>query len=230
MNCGLNYETDAAAFLISLPLTVLGCFASTNIVKAQVSSDGTLSTTVTPNGPDFTIDNGDRVGGNLFHSFKEFSPRAGSVIFNNALDVQNIINRVTGGSVSDINGLMKAQGSANLFLLNPAGIIFGPNARLEIGGSFFASTAESLLFDGFEFSATNPQALPPTLNINIPIGLRFRDKPETITVKGYGHKLEPTMGASANFNSTNLNNIPGQNALALLEVPAGKTLAFVGVM
>ncbi len=172
-------------------------------VRAQVSSDGTLSTTVTnPDNLNFTINNGNRVGGNLFHSFREFSvPNGGSAVFQNALDVQNIINRVTGGSLSQINGLIQSQGSANLFLLNPAGIFFGPNARLNIGGSFFATTADSLLFDnGFEFSATNPQA-PPLLTVNIPVGLRFRDNPSNIT------------NASSNFG---------------LKVPSGQTLALVG--
>ncbi|MBW4478841.1 MAG: filamentous hemagglutinin N-terminal domain-containing protein [Tolypothrix brevis GSE-NOS-MK-07-07A] len=150
--------------------------------RAQVSPDGTLSTTVTnPDNLNFTINDGNRVGGNLFHSFREFSvPNGGSAVFQNAADVQNIISRVTGGSLSQINGLIQAQGSANLFLLNPAGISFGQNARLSIGGSFFATTADSLLFgDGIEFSATNPQA--PLLTVNIPIGLRFRDNPGNIT-------------------------------------------------
>jgi filamentous hemagglutinin family protein len=155
----------------------------TSVRGQQVSPDGTLSTTVTsPDSLNFTINNGNRVGGNLFHSFREFSvPNGGSAVFQNPLDVQNIINRVTGGSLSQINGLIQSQGSANLFLLNPAGIFFGPNARLDVGGSFFATTADSLLFDnGFEFSATNPQA-PPLLTVNIPVGLRFRDNPGNIT-------------------------------------------------
>jgi filamentous hemagglutinin family protein len=173
-------------------------------VRAQVSSDGTLSTTVTsPNNLNFTINNGNRVGGNLFHSFREFSvPNGGSAVFQNAADVQNIISRVTGGSLSQINGLIQAQGSANLFLLNPAGISFGQNARLSIGGSFFATTADSLLFDnGIEFSATNPQA--PLLTVNIPIGLRFRDNPGNITNQsvvqdntGFGVGLQVNPGNS----------------------------------
>ncbi|WP_186227592.1 two-partner secretion domain-containing protein [[Scytonema hofmanni] UTEX B 1581] len=174
-------------------------------VRAQVSPDGTLSTTVTsPNNLNFTINDGNRVGGNLFHSFREFSvPNNGSAVFQNALDVQNIISRVTGGSLSQINGLIQAQGTANLFLLNPAGIFFGQNARLNIGGSFFATTADSLLFgDGIEFSATNPQAAP-LLTVNIPIGLRFRDSPGNITNQsvvqdntGFGIGLQVNPGNS----------------------------------
>ena len=105
---------------------------------AQVIPDGTTSTTVDVDG---TINDGNRAGGNLFHSFQEFSvPDGGRAFFNNALDIVNIFSRVTGGNISDINGLLGANGTANLFLLNPAGIIFGENARLDIGGSFFCTT------------------------------------------------------------------------------------------
>ncbi|WP_242055448.1 filamentous hemagglutinin N-terminal domain-containing protein [Scytonema hofmannii] len=200
-------------------------------VRAQVSADGTLSTTVTsPNNLNFTINNGDRVGGNLFHSFREFSvPNGGSAVFQNAADVQNIISRVTGGSLSQINGLIQAQGSANLFLLNPAGISFGQNARLSIGGSFFATTADSLLFgDGIEFSATNPQAAP-LLTVNIPIGLRFRDN-AIASQAGFGQ-------SNAVVNAGNLTVNPGQNLTLIggtainagqLNAPSGEvTLASV---
>ena len=93
------------SLLVILPLLTLGCLASINTATAQVSSDGTLSTTVTsPDGSNFTIDNGDRAGGNLFHSFSQFSvPNGGSAVFQNPTDVQNIISRVTGGAISNIN-------------------------------------------------------------------------------------------------------------------------------
>ncbi|MGH8001902.1 MAG: filamentous hemagglutinin N-terminal domain-containing protein, partial [Brasilonema sp.] len=186
--------------------------------------DGTVSTTVTTtDGKNFDINDGTTRGTNLFHSFKEFSvPTGGSANFNNAANIQNIISRVTtAGSISNIDGLIKANGAANLFLLNPAGIIFGPNASLKIGGSFLGSTANSFIFDnGFEFSATNPQA-PPLLTINLPIGLRYGDNPGEIKVAGRGHDI--------NFQDIKQQPRPQvNNSVPGLELQSGKTLALVG--
>ena len=164
----------------------LGCYAIANSiicnsVIAQVTPDGTTNTTVNPDGSNnFTIENGDRAGGNLFHSFDQFSvPNGGSAIFNNPTDITNILSRVTGGNISNIDGLIQANGSANLFLVNPAGILFGNNSRLDIGGSFFGTTADSILFEDGEFSAVDNLA-EPILTINAPIGLNFRDNPADI--------------------------------------------------
>nr|WP_238846367.1 S-layer family protein [Nostoc edaphicum] len=187
--------------------------------NAQIIPDGTLNTTVSANGNNFTITNGNRAGNNLFHSFSQFSvPSNGSAFFNNPSDIQNIFSRVTGGSVSQIDGLIKANGSANLFLLNPNGIIFGANAQLNIGGSFIGTTAESIKFaDGVEFSAINSQATP-LLSINVPLGLQMGSNPAPIIVQGTGHSLN------------NLNGLPliTQNPSATeLRVQPGKTLALV---
>ncbi|MBD2525125.1 filamentous hemagglutinin N-terminal domain-containing protein [Nostoc sp. FACHB-133] len=148
---------------------------------AQIQKDGTLgseSSIITPKlidgQPIDQIDGGAVRGTNLFHSFEQFSVSAErTAYFNNAIDIQNIISRVTGNSISKIDGILKANGTANLFLINPNGIMFGPNASLNIGGSFVASTASSLNFaDGTKFSATSPQA-KPLLTLSVPIGLQF---------------------------------------------------------
>ncbi|WP_013324732.1 filamentous hemagglutinin N-terminal domain-containing protein [Gloeothece verrucosa] len=181
-------------------------FAKTDLVQAQITSDGTVSTQVTSSDHlNFMITGGTQAGKNLFHSFDKFSiPTGGSAIFDNAISVQNIINRVTGKSISHIDGLIQTQGSANLFLLNPNGIIFGPNAQLNVGGSFIASTASQINFaDGNIFSATDLQA-PPLLSVSIPIGLQFREKAANI------------------INQSNVNDGFG------LQVSSGNTLALVG--
>ena len=104
------------------------------------------------------IDGGAARGANLFHSFQEFNVGQGrSVYFANPAQIQNILSRVTGGNVSNILGRLGVLGSANLFLINPNGIIFGPNSSLDIQGSFFATTADGIkLGDKGFFSATEP--------------------------------------------------------------------------
>jgi filamentous hemagglutinin family protein len=167
--------------------SVLYAIFSSNMSAAQVVGDTTLPTgerALVKGNPNFQINGGARRGGNLFHSFSQFSiPTGGSAYFNNALDVQNILTRVTGGSISNIDGVIGANGSANLFLINPNGIIFGPNTSLNIGGSFVASTASSIQFaDGTEFSAVNPSA-SPLLTISVPTGLQFNGQQGDIVMQ-----------------------------------------------
>jgi filamentous hemagglutinin family protein len=195
-------------------------------VAAEVIPDQSLPTNsiVTPQGDIKVIDGGTVQGNNLFHSFEQFSiPKDNIVLFNNSQTVQNIFSRVTGLSASNIDGLVKANGTANLFLINPNGIIFGQNARLDVGGSFFASTANAVKFaDSFEFSTTNSQnsQAKPLLSVSVPIGLQYDSKSGAIQVQGAGQGL--VAPSSANSPIIRNNNVTG------LRVQPGKTLALVG--
>ncbi|ARV59860.1 hypothetical protein BZZ01_15580 [Nostocales cyanobacterium HT-58-2] len=187
-------------------LCSLSLFISTT-AHAQITPDNTLGTEssrLTPNvqikgAAADSISGGAQRGGNLFHSFSQFNVGNGQRVYFVNPGVQNILTRVTGGQASNILGTLGVDiGNANLFLLNPNGIVFGPNARLDVGGSFVGTTASAFRFgEQGVFSATNPEA-PALLTVN-PSALLF-------------NQLNP--GAIANQG--------------FLSVPLGKNLLLVG--
>jgi filamentous hemagglutinin family protein len=141
----------------------------------SITLDGSLGL-VRPlgNGPFYTIRQADgtTIGSNLFHSFGRFNLATGEIAnFQSAAAIQNILARVTGGTASSIDGLIFTSSSAvNLFLINPSGIVFGPNAALDIGGTtrgdFTATTLDAIVWpDGSRFDAVNPGGRQPLLRI-----------------------------------------------------------------
>jgi len=167
--------------------TVLGtCVLATlapRVGSAQhITIDGRLSPAQTLVGPNYTIgaNLGKQVGSNLFHSFGQFSlantPVSESATFTSTGSsgpISNVISRVTGGNQSSIDGaIVSAIPGANLYLINPSGIVFGPHATLNVSGSFNASTADYLkMSDGAKFQATNPGS--STLSAAAPAAFGF---------------------------------------------------------
>ncbi len=115
-------------------------------VTTTITPDGSLGTAIHRNGSVFTIDGGTVRGPNLFHSFDRFDVGTDDIAnFTGPDAVANILGRVTGGQLSMIDGTLQSDiAGADLFLLNPSGIMFGPNARLDIDGAFYVSTADVL--------------------------------------------------------------------------------------
>lgn len=127
-------------------------------VRTTLVPDGTLGTTVTQQGSVHTIMGGRRPGNgpNLFHSFDRFSVGTSEIAnFKGEPGLRNILSRVTGGQRSEIDGTLRSSTpGVHLYLVNPSGVLFGANARLDVQGSFHVSTADYLrLADGARFVA-----------------------------------------------------------------------------
>ncbi|NET65540.1 MAG: filamentous hemagglutinin N-terminal domain-containing protein [Moorea sp. SIO1G6] len=202
--------------LVPATSLVLYSLLAATTALGQITPDNTLgneSSVVTPNvnvngALADLIEGGAIRDSNLFHSFSDFNvAEFAGAYFANPAGVANILSRVTGGNVSNILGTLGVLGNANLFLINPNGIVFGPNSRLDVGGSFFGSTADSVLFeDGTVFSTKNPNQ-KPLLTINIPSGLQYGSNPGSIT-----NHSSHDFGVRRNG----------------LEVPDGQTLGLIG--
>jgi filamentous hemagglutinin family protein len=170
---------------------------------AQITLDGSVGPQGPLHGPHYRIgaELGQLRGSNLFHSFGQFNvPTGGSVTFAGPNTIANILSRVTGGQPSAIDGMLRSEiAGANLYLLNPSGVLFGPNARLEVSGAFHVSTADVLRFtDGATFSADLGQA--SVLTVAPPEAFGFLGpSPAALTIQG-----------------------------SVLEVPVGQALSLIG--
>ncbi|MGF1487098.1 MAG: filamentous hemagglutinin N-terminal domain-containing protein, partial [Prochloraceae cyanobacterium] len=187
------------------------------LVSAQIRPDNSLGNENSLVIPNIRIRgiNSDQIkggairGGNLFHSFNEFNITPGrGAYFSNPNGINNIFTRVTGNKISNINGTLGVLGDANLFFMNPNGIIFGNGAKLDLNGSFFATTGNVLNFgNDFNFSARDPQNVPIVVH-NFEPGLGFGNKVQVnlnetsgdIVIRGKGHNLNSSSFV-ANQNS-----------------------------
>lgn len=190
----MNYRS-----LLEKPFLALGfLLLSANYANPQILPDITLgpeSSISTPNQlingiPSIRLTGGATRGSNLFHSFLEFSIKNGqAVYFDNSLSIKTIFSRITGNKVSLINGVLGSTSNADLFFINPNGIIFGRDAVLDINGSFFGSTANHLRFrDNSVFSANQPHQAPLLTN-SLPESLEFEGGNGLIQVRGEGNRL-----------------------------------------
>ncbi|MEQ9669584.1 two-partner secretion domain-containing protein [Coleofasciculus sp. G2-EDA-02] len=213
--------------------SLLGCWIGVVLNQpaiAQITPDSTLgdeTSVLTPgdNPIDILIQGGAQRNSHLFHSFEKFNVGDGQrVDFANPGGIETIFTRVTGENLTNILGTLGVEGAANLILLNPNGIFFGENARLDVSGAFRATTADSIIFEnGLEFSATNPQTPSPLLTINVPIGLQIGPNPGTIVNQSVAQSGDEVVGLAVQTGQT-LSLIGGNVKLAggYLTAPAGK--------
>ncbi len=176
------------------PITPSGLNTQVNL--SSVTHTGTAQ---------YDITGGTRVGGNLFHSFGNFNVpdhNIANFLNDTGLKTSNILGRVTDGNVSNILGTIQTTGfeNANLFLMNPAGIVFGPNASLNVGGSVAFTTANYLRLAEINGKAGifhADSALPSLLTSSPVAAFGFLGpNPAAITVQGSMLTTQPGQSIS----------------------------------
>ncbi|MEC4893773.1 MAG: filamentous hemagglutinin N-terminal domain-containing protein [Oscillatoria sp. PMC 1051.18] len=182
----MNFVRILPVASLTLAFSLLTSISETSKLKAQLIPDATLgaenSRVNAVEELKDLITGGATRGSNLFHSFLEFNISEGSsVYFANPDGIENILTRVTGSNASNIFGVLGVEGTANLFLLNPNGILFGENASLDIRGSFVASSANAIqLGENGIFSATNPEN---SILLNVQPNALFSNSLTTLTAQ-----------------------------------------------
>lgn len=213
--------------IIGLVLCIKYAFVSIRPSQAQITPGGS-GTTIQQNGQEFNITGGTQAGRNLFHTFQQFNLHQGQVanFFSNP-SIANILARVNGGSASYINGLIQVLGGrSNLYLMNPAGIIFGPHASLNVPAAFIATTADRILFPGGSFNAYGNNDYSKLAGE--PIGFAFGSKePSAIINEGQlvvapGQRVELIAGQVINTGTIQapggnitIAAVPGENLVRL---------------
>lgn len=207
-------KSSVSSFYILVNILVVS-FVLNKLATAQsIQTDGTTLTLPKSCSGDCVIEGGLKQEANLFHSFERFNVDDGATVQFQDSGVTNIISRVTGSEISEILGTLGTTGGdANLFLLNPNGIIFGANSSLDLNGSFLATTANAIRFGEQDFLDTAPNEIP-LLTIN-PSALSFAEGNRGVII----NKSIASAGE----------DLSGRDETALgLRVPDGKSLLFVG--
>jgi filamentous hemagglutinin family protein len=215
--------------LYLLPTVILFVTLASN-VTAQTIPDGTLGNgesvvnsdvPIPEKGISTLVDGGVVQGINLFHSFSEFNVSENGLFFAlpNNTKIENVVSRVTGSKPSQILGRIGVIGDANLFLINPNGIIFGPKSSLDLKGSFVATTATAIQFgdQGF-FNASVPNAVPL---LTVSPSAFFFSRPDTKSITS--RSME-----SAGTRTSLVPEFFPKKELFGLEVPDGKSLLLLG--
>ncbi|MEM9264155.1 MAG: CHAT domain-containing protein [Cyanobacteria bacterium P01_F01_bin.13] len=219
----MKVSVTSTVMFVLLPIIGSGvAIADTTLAQTIVPTNATTQVNVSENDV-LDISGGTPAAGNLFHSFDQFNiEQQHTANFIATPTTDSIIGQIIGGTASTIDGLLQVTGSsADLYLVNPAGLIFGPNARLDLGGSFTATTATHL-GDGTQWFEVLSD--PDYSNLVTPPNHFGFSRPGTITNQG---QLTVPNGHSIRLLATQINNTGKLSAtngeVTLLAADAGQT-------
>ena len=201
----------APCFCLGLGLLLGGSAAS-----AQIVTDGTVGPAMSLSGPEMTIgaELGSTRGANLFHSFQRFDiPTGHQATFTGPDQIRNVIGRVTGGQTSNIDGTLRSTvGQADVYLINPFGIVMGPNARVDVPAALHLNTADEMRFDdGSRYSARDPANSTLTLAAPESFGFLY-PQPSSLTIAGSQLELKPGKTATLTAGDVHISGTDEQRA------------------
>lgn len=209
---------------------------------AGVVTDGSVGAVHSISGLGMTIPEswGRLSGNNLFHSFQAFNILGGeSANFTTTTSgIANVISRVTGGSLSQINGQLKltpASGAPNFFFINPAGVTFGAGASIDVPGAFHVSTADYIKFPDGNFHAGLGQA--STFSVASPEAFGFLGTTRaSITVNGGAtlstQPLQPIsiVGSDVEINNGAVSTLDGGDIRVVALGQSAQEVGFTGTL
>jgi filamentous hemagglutinin family protein len=192
--------------------------------QAQIVTDGSVGPPVSLGGPEMTIgaELGSTRGANLFHSFQRFDiPTGHQATFTGPDQIRNVIGRVTGDQTSRIDGTLRSTvGQADVYLINPSGVVMGPNARVDVPAALHLSTADEVRFsDGSRYSARDPSNSSLTLAAPESFGF-LSPQPASLTIAGSQLALKP--GKTATLSGGDVQITGSEPQAAVLSVPGGE--------